>query len=193
MLTLMNEHLPDVLTAEQWLADHGVRDGLLAHCRLVAAIAEHLALRLRASGEAVDPILAHRGGLLHDVAKLTSKDSGVSHEILGAQILRDLGQPTLAEIVARHAMWAPLTEGQRPETWEQKLVYYADRVAMPPRVAAIAERLADVRRRKPELSEVLAAYEAAAHAQEREIAERLGLTTDDLRRELEREVGQAAS
>jgi hypothetical protein len=112
---------------------------------------------------------------------------------MGAQLLRDLGQPEIAEIVARHAMWAPLTEGQRPETWEQKLVYYADRVAMPPRVAPIAERFADVRRRRPELAEVLAAYEAAAHAQEREIAARLGLTTDELRGELEREVARAAS
>jgi putative nucleotidyltransferase with HDIG domain len=192
----MNMHtqpLPDLSIAETWLAEHGVRDNLLAHCRLVAAIAEHLALRLQAAGEPVDPILAHRAGLLHDIAKHTAKGTGVSHEMLGAQILRELGQPGLADIVERHAMWAPVSEGRRPETWEQKLVYYADRVAMPPKVAPIAERFADVGRRRPELSEVLAAYEAAAHAQEREIAGRLGLTTDELRRELEREVGRAAS
>jgi putative nucleotidyltransferase with HDIG domain len=185
--------LPDLSTAEAWLAEQGVDGDLLAHCRLVAAIAGHLAARLRALGESVDPTLAHRGGLLHDIAKHTAKDSGVSHELMGAEILQGLGQPAIADIVARHAMWAPLTERQRPETWEQKLVYYGDRVSMPPKVAPIAERFADVRRRKPELSEVLPAYEAAAHAQEREIAERLGLTTEELHRELEREVGQGAS
>ncbi len=185
--------LPDIPTAEAWLAEQGVEGDLLAHCRLVGAIAGHLAARLAALGEQVDPRIAHRGGLLHDIAKHAAKGTGQSHELAGAQLLRDRGQPALAEIVLRHAMWAPLTEDQRPETWEQKLVYYADRVAMPPKVAPISERFADVRRRKPHLSEVLAAYEAAAHAQEREIAARLGLTTDELRRELEREVGSAAS
>ena len=189
----MNQSLPDIPTAEAWLATEGVEGDLLAHCRLVAAIAEHLAARLRAAGETVNPVLAHRGGLLHDIAKRSARGTGNTHEIAGAQLLREKGQPALAEIVLRHAMWAPLTEDQRPETWEQKLVYYADRIAMPPRVAPIAERFADVRRRKPELTEVLAAYEAAAHAQEREIAARLDLTTDELRRELEREVGSAAS
>jgi putative nucleotidyltransferase with HDIG domain len=189
----MNVSLPDVLTAEAWLAENGVRDNLLAHCRLVGAVARHLAKRLRGAGETVDPELAHRGGLLHDIAKHAAKGTGVSHEIVGAQLLRERGQPELAEIALRHGMWAPVTEGQRPETWEQKVVYYADRVAMPPRVAPVAERFADVRRRRPELADVLPQYEAAAYAQEREIAERLGLTVEELRRELEREVGRAAS
>jgi putative nucleotidyltransferase with HDIG domain len=185
--------LPDIPTAETWLAEQGVDGDLLAHCRLVGAIAQHLAARLAALGESVDPVRAHLGGLLHDIAKLSAGANGSSHEIAGAQLLREKGQPELAEIALRHAMWAPLTPGQRPETWEQKLVYYADRIAMPPKVAPISERFADVRRRKPHLSAELAAYEAAAHAAEREIAERLNLTTDELRRELEREVGSAAS
>jgi putative nucleotidyltransferase with HDIG domain len=189
----MNQPLPDILTAEAWLAENGVRDNLLAHCRLVAVIARHLAQRLAAAGETVDPELAHRGGLLHDIAKHRAKGAGVSHEVMGAELLRERGQPEIAEIALRHGMWAPVTEGQRPETWEQKVVYYADRVAMPPRVASIAERFADVRRRKPELTDVLAEYEAAAYAQEQEIAERLGLTVEELRRELEREAGRAAS
>lgn len=193
MVSPMNQPLPDIATAEAWLAEHAVRGDLLAHCRLVGAIARHLALRLRALGEAVDPELAHRGGLLHDIAKHAAKGTGISHEVMAAQILRERGQPELAEIVLRHGMWAPVTEGQRPETWEQKVVYYADRIAMPPRVAPIAERFADVRRRKPELADVLPAYEAAARAQEQEIAARLGLTEEELRRELEREVGGATS
>jgi putative nucleotidyltransferase with HDIG domain len=189
----MTQSLPDIPTAETWLAEQGVDGNLLAHCRLVGAIAQHLAARMAALGEPVDPVRAHLGGLLHDIAKLSAGANGGSHEIAGAQLLRKMGQPELAEIVRRHAMWAPLTPDQRPETWEQKLVYYADRIAMPPRVASISERFVDVRRRKPHLSEVLAAYEAAAHAQEREIAGRLNLTTEELRRELEREVGSAAS
>lgn len=190
---MQDQPLPDVSTAEDWLAAQGVGGELLGHVRLVAAIAEHLARRLVAKGERVDPILAQRGGLLHDLAKVSAKQAGRSHEQMGAELLRDRGQLALSEITLRHAVWAPSTDDQRPETWEQKLVYYADRIAKGPQLVTIEERIADMWGRRPELRDRLPEYKQAALAQEAEIAAALGLTREELRRELEREVGPAAS
>jgi putative nucleotidyltransferase with HDIG domain len=181
----MQQPLPDIPTAESWLAEQGVEGQLLAHVRLVAAIAEHLAGRLADAGEPVDPVLAHRGGLLHDLAKLSAKKVARSHEVMAAEILLAEGQPKLAEIARRHAMWAPLTEGQKPGTWEQKLVYYADRIAQHDRLVGIDARMLEIAERRPELRDRIEAYRVAAQSQEAEIAARLGLSLPELWREIE--------
>jgi putative hydrolase of the HAD superfamily len=178
-------NLPDIITIEAWLAEQGVEGELLAHVHLVARIAEHLARRLAAAGEGVNPILAHRGGLLHDLAKDSAKPAARSHERMAAELLRERGQPELAEIALRHAMWAPVTPGQEPQTWEQKLVYYADRIAQHDRLVGIDARMLDVATRRPELRARVEDYGAAALAQESEIAAHLGLSVPDLWRELE--------
>ncbi len=187
----MRQPLPDIPTAEAWLAEQGVAGELLAHVHLVAAIAEHLARRLAAAGEAVDPVLAHRGGLLHDLAKISAKAVARSHELMAGELLAARGQPELAEIARRHAMWAPLTEGQQPATWEQKLVYYADRIAQHDRLVGIDARVLEIVQRRPELRDRIEAYRDAALKQEAEIAARVGLSTPELWRELVQAFGGA--
>ncbi len=186
----MDHSLPDIPTAEAWLAEQGVDGQLLGHVRLVALIAEHLARRLARAGMKVDPILAQRGGLLHDLAKLSAKPVARSHELMAAEILLEHGQPELAEIARRHAMWAPLTEGQRPETWEQKVVYYADRIAQHDRLVGIDARMLEIAQRRPELRARIDEYRFAALQQEAEIAARLGVSLPELWRELELVLGQ---
>lgn len=180
-----SQPLPDIPTTESWLAEQGVQGELLGHVRLVARIAEHLARRLAAAGEDVDPVLTQRGGLLHDLAKLSAKQVARSHELMAAELLLERGQPELAEIARRHAMWAPLTEGQQPETWEQKLVYYADRIAQHDRLVGIDARMLEIAGRRPELRARIVAYRQAALEQEAEIAARLGVSPAELWRELE--------
>ncbi len=100
--------LPDVPTCLAWLAEQNVTGDLLPHVRLVAAVAFRLAERLAAAGEDVNPLLAHRGGLLHDLAKASAKERGVSHEREAGRLLRERGLPALARIAERHPVWAPL-------------------------------------------------------------------------------------
>lgn len=184
----MKQPLPDIRTAETWLAEQGVEGELLAHVRLVARIAEHLAQRLAAAGEDVDPVLTQRGGLLHDLAKLSAKQAARSHELMAAELLLARGQPELAEIARRHAMWAPVTEDQQPATWEQKLVYYADRIAQHDQLVGIDARMLEIAQRRPELRTRIDNYRAAALAQETEIAARLGVSQPELWCELEHAV-----
>jgi putative nucleotidyltransferase with HDIG domain len=181
----MSDELPPVAICEAWLAEQGATPELLEHVRLVAKIAGHLARRLRDVGEEVDPTLAERGGLLHDLAKISAKRDGTSHDLMAEALLLERGQPDLGEIARRHAMWAPLSHGQRPETWEQKAVYYADRIAKGGELVGIDARMLEIVQRRPELTDRIEAYRAAAFSQEAEIADRLGVSVSDLWRELE--------
>jgi putative nucleotidyltransferase with HDIG domain len=175
--------LPDQPTCEDWLGAQGANGAegdLLPHVRSVAAAAFRLAEQLRAAGELVDPLLAHRGGLLHDLAKASAKDRGVSHEIESGRLLRERGLEELARIAERHPVWAPLTPGQEPQTWEERLVYYADRIAEAEGIVTIGERMAAMLRRHPERAGHVPAYAAAAQAMELEIAVRLEVPAGEL-------------
>ena len=165
--------LPDMPTCLAWLAEQSASEGLLRHVRLVAAIAFRLAELLRVAGEAVDPLLAHRGGLLHDLAKVSARGAGMLHDDLAGQLLRARGLPDLARIAERHPVWALTDPTERPETWEEKLVCYADRLADGGRLVGVEERLAGLVRRRPELAIESAADRRAALALESEISTRL--------------------
>jgi len=174
--------LPDVPTCLELLAAQGATGDLLPHVRLVAAVAFRLAERLAAAGEHVQPLLAHRGGLLHDLARVSARQRGVSHELEAGRLLRERGLHALARIAERHPVWAPLTPGQQPETWEEKVVYYADRISEPSGIVSMDERMtAMLARRSEQTSSAEAdAYRAAARAMEQEIARRLGMASGDI-------------
>lgn len=165
--------LPDMPACLAWLAEQGASEGLVRHVRLVAAIAFRLAELLRLAGEGVDPLLAHRGGLLHDLAKVSARRAGLLHDDLAGQLLRARGFPDLARIAERHPVWALTDPADRPETWEEKLVYYADRLADGGRLVGIEARMAGLVKRRPELAAESEAYRRAALALEAEITVRL--------------------
>lgn len=119
--------LPSLNTCLEWLQFNQVSSNLLIHAQLVAACAYQMALWLNRNNTAVNPILAHRGGLLHDLAKLWP-EKGMDHGLAANLWLKSKGQDQLAEIASRHMIYALLDEARRPRTWEEKLVYLADKL-----------------------------------------------------------------
>ena len=104
------------------------------------------------------------------MAKLSAKDAGRSHELMAAETpARRAGSPSWPKSPRRHAMWAPLTEGQRPETWEQKVVYYADRIAQHDRLVGIDARMLEIAQRRPELRDRIDEYRVAALRRKRKL------------------------
>jgi len=172
--------LPDVVDCLDVLAEQQVAPATMEHCLAVAAVAFRLAWRLRDRGEVLDPLLAHRGGLLHDLDKAAALRQGRAHGELGAEVLRERGHPELARIAARHLMFAMLDPHQRPATWEEKLVFYADKVVEGDRVAGVEERLAALCRRYPENAEPIQRCLPLVLELEAEIADRLGVAPADL-------------
>ena len=136
-------YLPDPQTCCLWCLEQGFPYNLWQHVQLVAAIAYQLAEWLREKGEPIDPILAHRGGLLHDLAKISARQIGTkaSHGEVGASLLRERNQPELAEIARRHLIYTVLEKENAPRTWEEKLVYFADKLTEGGRLVQVEERL----------------------------------------------------
>ena len=112
----------------------------------MASVAYLLALQLRSAGVSVNPILAHRGGLLHDLAK-GSHVEGMDHGQAAAEMLRQRGEPALAAIADHHMLFTLLDENRQPRSWEEKLVYYADKLVEKGQLVSVEERLAALQER----------------------------------------------
>jgi len=125
------------------------------------------------AGESVDVDLVDRACLLHDLLRIcdprfrggydrsrqaiTDKDRAkwqqlrarfqrLCHEEAAYELLKDK-YPELALAVKRHRYAALLDEKDKPVTWEEKIVYYADKRVMHDRIVPLKERLEEAHRR----------------------------------------------
>jgi putative hydrolase of the HAD superfamily len=184
-------HLPSYMQSLQWLQSAGGSHNLLAHVHTVAALAYQMALWIRANQHQVDPILAHRGGLLHDLSKAASfqsKDHQEDHGEMAAKLLSDLHQPVLAEIARRHLLFRPLEPDRSPETIEQKLVFFMDKLVEHNRVVPLEERIHHLRQRYSLDPARLDALMPHLHAMQRELCSLAGVDPEDLIPKLQRAI-----
>ncbi|QAA75870.1 MAG: hypothetical protein BIP78_0102 [Candidatus Bipolaricaulis sibiricus] len=165
--------LPDVTMCLQILHEHAVPENIVRHSAAVAAVAHWLALRLRESGVEVDPLVVHRGGLLHDLDKLSS-EKPTDHGVQAGRILRKLGWPGLAAIAERHVL------GAHPETWEERLVHYGDKIVEEDQVVGLVERVTALSCRYVSSGSQIAQALPQLLALEEEIAKRLGAARQPL-------------
>jgi molybdenum cofactor cytidylyltransferase len=105
---------------------------VIAHCMVVAGVAEALASAVNAGGGRLDAALTRSAAYVHDAARLEG-----DHARAGARLLTAMGFPEMAAIIAVHMHIdapadAPLDEAQ--------LVYYADKRVSGASVVSIARR-----------------------------------------------------
>ena len=154
------------------LAEYHVPPHIVNHSQAVAKLAVFLAQRLNENGAAVDITLLEAACLLHDLLRvhdfkesdfnrfeqslpeeektkwrrLRTKYKASSHEDAAYDILREQ-YPTLALTIKRHRYMALLDEKEKPDTWEEKLLYYADKRVMHETIVPLKERLAEGHKR----------------------------------------------
>ena len=115
----------------------GCGRGVVGHCESVAVVALRIAEEFRGAGYDVDVGLVEAGALLHDLGRC--RTHGVRHGVVGGEVARGLGLPeALVRIVERHigaglpeeeAVELGLPRGRYvPETLEEKIVAYADKL-----------------------------------------------------------------
>lgn len=151
---------------------HRVPLHIFRHSLAVAELAGFLAEQLMQKGISVDAVLVDRAGLLHDMVricdvsqpdysrfeqKVSAEDKacwqriadrykGLCHEDVAFFILKDK-YPELAEVIRRHK-YASIIDGQNcPDNWEEKLVYYADKIVMHDKLVSLTERLEEGHKR----------------------------------------------
>lgn len=155
-----------------WLLEQNVPANLWLHVHCVAAIAYRIAVWVAAQRHPVSPLLVHRGGLLHDLAKANRDPrwKHLRHPELAALILRDKGQPILAEIASRHGLFS-LNSPNPPRTLEERIVYFADKLAEGSRLVDFETRLQALSRRYPADAEKILAMSAPLHDLQDELAQ----------------------
>jgi uncharacterized protein len=129
--------LPTPSQAIEALTKAGCSPQVVEHCKVVSQLAVRLARLARDRGIDVDIDLVRVGGLLHDIGR--SKTHSVEHGYVGSSIVESFGfPPAVARIVERHVgSGIPATEAEKlglpkrdfvPETLEEKIVSYADKL-----------------------------------------------------------------
>jgi putative hydrolase of the HAD superfamily len=172
--------LPDALTCQAWYLQQSGAGSLWQHVEAVGLASYHLAVMLRAAGYPVDPVLAHRGGLLHDIAKITAKKAQRDHGDMGAEILRTKGQPVLAEISLRHMLFYLADPHKCPRTWEEKIVHFADKICEGPRFVEWPERLEGLATRYPGSIAAMRGFTPEIEALQSELATAAGFPAEEM-------------
>lgn len=132
----MADWCPNESEALDLLEKQGAAEHLVRHCETVASLAMLLAEKIRRN-TIVDIELVKIGAYLHDIGRTITHD--VSHGVEGGKLLRKLGiDERICRIAERHVGGGiPAEEAAKlglpkedfiPETIEEKLVCYADKL-----------------------------------------------------------------
>ena len=152
----MKGRIPTPEEAIRILRESGCSPNVIRHCMAVAEIAVKIALKCRERGVPVDLELIRIGALLHDLGR--SKTHSVHHPIVGAKIAEELGLPeAIIRIIKRH-IGGGLTaeeaaelgwpvENYLPETLEEKIVTYADKLIDGDKVVPIEKTIEEFKRK----------------------------------------------
>ncbi len=100
------------------------------HVVLVAKVARFLTkqLKIKILNFKVDEKLLNAGALLHDIDKNIPKLPGEQHPDTAVRILCEEGMEEVATLVKTHPLHAILDPVITPKTWEEKLLYLADKM-----------------------------------------------------------------
>ena len=115
---------------------------VIEHCKTVCKVAEEIVEKLIKNGTQVNKELVIAGALLHDIER--AKDD---HVIRGANLIKKLGYPEVAEVIAKHTLYKIKNKTNQPKTVEQKIVFYSDKRVKGNEIVSLEERYKDIKER----------------------------------------------
>ncbi|MFX0197184.1 MAG: HD domain-containing protein [Candidatus Hodarchaeota archaeon] len=131
----------------QILRKNKVPENIIRHSKAVANLAVKIATKMQKHGVNVNIALTNAGALLHDIKRLS-----LDHSLNGARFLEDAGLFHVAEIVRKHGL-KDLSIGIRPQTIEEKIVFYADKRVDEDRIVSVRERIDLLKARFPQVAQ----------------------------------------
>ena len=179
--------LPSRQDCLEMLSRYEVDEFVVLHSLAVADVAVVLARLLQQAGENVDPQLTESAALLHDIGKgrLVGRYVGRSsrdHAFLSAQVVCRENLPGLATAVGKHMIDSILDPVAQPKSWEERLVWYADKTTLF-RHMGLRRRMRDIAFRHRGAARTVSLALPHGTSLEKAIFSRLdGVTPSDLRR-----------
>lgn len=163
----------------EMLSKYQVDEFVVLHSLAVADVAVQLARLLREKGETIDLHLTESAALLHDIGKgrLVEKYTGThasrDHAFLSAQVVCRENVPELATAVGKHMLDSILDPVAQPKSWEERLVWYADKTTQF-RHMGLSRRMRDIAARHRQASRTVSLVLPHAESLENDIFSRLG-------------------
>ena len=125
------------------LKSNNVPDNVVAHLKSVCDFSLKICELLEKKGIDVNRDLVVAGALLHDVKKLSPAD----HVIEGFELIKSLGYHDVASVIKKHGLYHLENEEFVPKTWEEKIVFYADKRVKGNKFVSVDERFAYIKQR----------------------------------------------
>jgi hypothetical protein len=152
--------VPAVQTCLDWWTAWCVPENVRRHMVQVARLAYWFAMWLFLEGVRLNPLLAHRAGLVHDLDKIATLHQSGQHGRKGAVFLDEQGYSAVADVVRGHLLdtiadWPHLFEIKK----ELVLVNYADKLVEGDRIVPLSVRLKALKTRYPESRRLIEASE----------------------------------
>ena len=138
----MNNEIPSREECLATLNKNKTPSNVIEHCKAVCRVAEEVADKLMQKGINVNKKLVTAAALLHDIER--EKDSHVAE---GAKLLKSLGFPEVAEVVKKHSLYPRDDKETLPKTFEEKIVFYADKRVQGNKIVSLGERFQDLKKR----------------------------------------------
>src|SRR3989338_417253 len=108
---------------------------VIEHSKTVCRVAEKVAERLINNKIRLNKRLVTAAALLHDIER--GKDR---HVIRGFRLLNKLGYSNVANTIKKHSLYKLDLKNRQPRTWEEKIVFYADKRCKDSRIVTLDER-----------------------------------------------------
>src|SRR3989338_167483 len=125
------------------LKESSVPDNIIAHLKAVCEFSMKIVDILETKGINVNRDLVAAAALLHDIKKLAPGN----HVIEGFEFVKSLGYPEVALIIKKHGLADLKDEGCVPKTWEEKIVFYADKRIKNDKVVSVDERFSYIKQK----------------------------------------------
>jgi uncharacterized protein len=210
------EKYPSLKECEEIQKKYCMPENIKKHCEQVSAVAVFLAKKLNENGIEVDVEILRVAGLLHDIArpldfaditksylpptdveiktwqKLKEDYPNKFHHDAGYEIFKN-DYPILAVVIRKHVHKALLFD--KPETWEEKILNYADKRVAHTNIVTIKERENEGRARwfndhpnfkDQNVTEMDQVFELNVKF-EKELFDIISIDPDNLKEELEKE------
>lgn len=154
----MSEKLPTKEQALEILRESGCQKNVIDHCKAVSQLAVEIAKACIKNGLNVNLELVEIGALLHDIGR--SKTHSVHHAVIGARIAKELGlSEPIISIIKRHVGGGITAHEAKnlgwpkdiytPQTVEEKIVTYADKLIEGSRQVSIEETIEKLSKELP--------------------------------------------
>ena len=169
--------IPNEKECEKLYDEFDVPERIRKHCRAVTKVAVFLAKKLKEKGIKVDVNLVRAAAMLHDIDKLQTLKNVCQHGVTSCKWLSCKEHKKVGEVIKKH-VYKHYVESDSV-SWEDKIVYYADKRCNGDEVVTLDERMAYAREKYPEYHEQK--HEEHIREVEKEIFNIIEIEPDELK------------